>query len=123
MEQSVDALNDSHVILPDNRKYAWKEIQEFLQEIENDTVTLQRAILDRIIDYYIENPDDLDTLDTEGIRTVELKNLIQELSYVDRDLRREQRNRILAMIEHILFYSLNSSGYRFLDSTWEYRKI
>jgi len=122
LEQTADALNDPHSILPDNRIFAWKEIQEFLREIENDTVILQREILNRIIDYYIEYPDDLDRLDAEGIRIGELKRLIKEFSRVDRKLRREQRNRILSMIEHIFHYSLDDRGYRFLDKTWEYHK-
>jgi hypothetical protein len=120
LEQSADALTEPDEILPDNRKLAWKEIQDFLAEIEHDTVTLQRAILDRIIDYYIEHPDDLDSLDTEGVRTGELKRLIKEFAFTDRNLRREQRNRILAMIELIFHNYLDNVGYRFLGKTWQY---
>lgn len=120
LEQSAGALTEPDEILPDNRKLAWKEIQDFLVEIEQDTVTLQRSILDRIIDYYIENPDDLDNLDTEGIRTGELKRLIEEFALTDRNLRREQRNRILAMIELIFHHYLDDVGYRFLGKTWQY---
>jgi hypothetical protein len=120
LEQSAGAITEPDEILPDNRKLAWKEIQDFLAEIEHDTVTLQRAILDKIIDYYIEHPDDLDNLDTEGVRTGELKRLIKEFAFTDRNLMREQRNRILAMIELIFHHYLDDVGYHFLGKTWQY---
>lgn len=105
-------------VAPENSEFVKEQIQAFIKSLIDDIVKLQIGAFNQISDYFLQNTDELDRLDTELARLRELYNKATNESE-----KSAYANRLYNRFHEWVKSYLEKDDYYFLEEAWQVMRL